>query len=79
MTEDQARARVRELTTTSDGPGGWMARPGADEAWEVVHVTAPGLDGRGPTGAHTESRPRPEDPADPRPSAFRAVPPYGAG
>ena len=79
MTEAEARARVRELTTTATRPGGWMARPAQGGAWEVVRVTAPGLDGRGPTGAHTESRPRPEEPEDPRPSAFRAVPPYGAG
>ena len=55
----------------------WMARGSADGGWEVVKVRLPGLR-TAPLKASIESRPRPPQPDDPRPSTFRNVPPFGA-
>ena len=44
------------------------AEASADEHWLVREA-----------GTHTESRPKPEEPDDPRPALFRNIPPFGPG
>jgi len=79
MTRDEAIHRAGELNDER-APGDevhWLARE-AQDGWGVVRVRAPGLGDNRPTGAHVESRPRP-DAADPRPANVRNIPPYGSG
>ena len=79
MTRDEARARAAALNAEASADEHWLVREGAAGEWEVARLTGPGLGAIRPTGTHTESRPKPEEPADPRPALFRNVPPYGAG
>jgi hypothetical protein len=76
MNHDEAKQRAAQLNEAGDAH--WLARPGTDGEWDVVKLTAPGLGHTRPTGAHVESRPRPEA-DDPRPANVRNIPPYGAG
>jgi hypothetical protein len=54
-------------------------REGADGSWEIVSASVAGLRRATALHATTESRSTRDLAPDPRPSAFRAVPPYGAG
>ena len=56
----------------------WTVQPAGDGAWRVVRVRIPG--GVPPDLKETtEARPKPPMADDPRPAAFRNVPPYGPG
>lgn len=77
MTRAEADARVASLNADASVDEHWLVRQTSSEGWEVVRLTGPGLGASRPSGAHTESRPRPEEPADPRPAIFRNIPPYG--
>jgi hypothetical protein len=77
MTETEARADAARRNEAGDEPGFWAAQRAEGGAWRVVRLTAPGLTRTKPTGAHAESRPRPEEPADPRPVNIQNVPPFG--
>ncbi len=79
MTRAEAEAQAASRNAEADSDTRWMVKQAADGECQVVRMTAPGLGAVRPSGAHTESRPRPEEPADPRPAIFRNVPPYGAG
>ena len=79
MTRDEATARAAALNATASADEHWLVKETAAGEWEVARLTGPGLGAIRPTGTHTESRPKPEEPADPRPALFRNVPPYGAG
>lgn len=61
----------------ADADGLWGAREEAGD-WRLVRVAVPGGHVR-PSGAHTESKPKPPAPADPRSALGQNVPPYGAG
>ncbi len=78
MTRAEAEAQAASRNDQADRDTRWMVRQVTDGEWDVVRMTAPGLGAVRPSGAHTESRPRPEEPADPRPAIFRNIPPYGA-
>jgi hypothetical protein len=78
MTRAEADAEVRRRNDEASGPGLWAAqRDGDSEDWRVVHLVGGGLQRTKPTGAHVESKPKPPEPADPRPAIFQNVPPYG--
>ena len=76
MTREEAVEEARRRRT-QDG-GAWLPQE-RDGAWRVVRVAAPGLREQRPGGAHVEGRPRPPQADDPRPAAWRDVPPWGAG
>jgi hypothetical protein len=71
-TREAAEARCRELERESDTT--WMAYP-AEGRWRVVGTNLPRQEP--PRGSHTEGRPRPSEPDDPRSSFGRNIP--GAG
>ena len=79
MTRPEAQAKAAGLNQKADADTRWMVREQGDGSWDLVRMTAPGLGAVRPTGSHTESRPEPGEPPDPRPAIFRDVPPYGAG
>jgi hypothetical protein len=78
MTEQEAVAEAARRNAEGDERGVWSAKHGADGSWGLVHVTAPGLARIKPSGSHEESRPKPSEPADPRPTIVQNIPPYGA-
>jgi hypothetical protein len=78
MTESEAIAEAARRNALKGERGVWSAKQGADGAWGLVHVTAPGLARIKPTGTHEESRPKPSEPPDPRPTIVQNIPPYGA-
>jgi hypothetical protein len=79
MQRDEAQAEAAGRNAAGPRGGLWAARrvEGEDDAWQVVRLVAPGLKDSAPTGAHVESRPRPEA-DDPRSGPLRDIPPYGA-
>ncbi len=79
MTRAEAEARAARLNDEATDGGGWIAHEPSDDDWEVVRVHAPGLSRMKPTGSHSESRPRPDEPPDSRPSLIRNIPPFGPG
>ncbi len=79
MTHDAAVKRAAELNREEQGGRHWFAQETAAGDYDVVAVTAPGLASRGKLTATVVSKPKPNEPPDPRPSLFRNVPPYGAG
>ena len=61
-------------------PGHWAAPVFPLKAADLIKrglKPGPGLGAVRPSGTHSESRPRPEQPADPRPALFRNIPPFG--
>lgn len=78
MNESEARAESKRRNDADGGAGIWIACV-ADDRWTVAQVTAPGLAPMKATGSHSEARPRPLEPDDPRPSILRNIPPYGPG
>jgi hypothetical protein len=78
MTEDEAATEAARRNTDPQEKGFWSARENDAGDWELVHVSAPGLRRTRPTGTHEESRPKPSEPPDPRPSITQNIPPYGA-
>ena len=79
MTHEQAIARCQQLNADEDRDREWFPRQVGGEDWEVVSVAIPSEHRRGPLKEAVESRPRPSEPADPRPNVIRNIPPYGAG
>lgn len=79
MTRSDAVARCAELNRDEAGDRHWFAKQITPDGWEVVSISGTGLRARGPLKETVETRPRPSEPPDPRPSIFRNVPPYGAG
>jgi hypothetical protein len=79
MTRAEAQVEAGRRNREADGAGVWAAQRTDDDEWRVVHLVGGGLQRTRPTGAHVESKPKPPEPDDPRPSLFRNVPPYGAG
>jgi hypothetical protein len=77
MTRDEATARAAALNAAASADEHWLIRAAPSGEWEVARLTGPGLGAKPPTGTHTESRPKPEEPADPRPALFRNIPPFG--
>jgi hypothetical protein len=77
MTRAEAQARAASLNDEASRDTHWMVRQAADGAWEVVRMTAPGLGAVRPAGSHSESRPEPNEPPDPRPALIRNIPPFG--
>jgi hypothetical protein len=79
VTEEEARAEAARRNAEQQEQGLWSARLEADSGdWELVHVSTPGLKRTRPTGTHEESRPKPSEPPDPRPTITQNIPPYGA-
>lgn len=75
MTEDEARARARELAAR-DPAHRYLARRGeASGEWSVVRVGLPGRSAGTPTTLDAEPAPR----DDPRSASEQNVPPYAAG
>ena len=77
MTRDEAVARAASLNANASADEHWLVRENPAGAWEVARLTGPGLGAKRPTGARSEARSKPEDPADPRPALFRNIPPFG--
>ena len=78
MTKDDAVAEATRRNAETHEDGVWSAKESAGGAWGLVRVTAPGLARIRPTGTHEESRPKPSEPPDPRPTIVQNIPPYGA-
>jgi hypothetical protein len=78
MTENEAIAEATRRNAEKQEKGLWSARQSPEGEWGLVHVSAPGLARIRPTGTHEESRPKPSEPADPRPTIVQNIPPYGA-
>lgn len=76
MTREEAEALAGQRNR-SGGDALWGAQQ-RGSGWRVVRVTLPGSRVR-PSGAHVESKPEPNEPADPRSAFFQNIPPYGAG
>jgi len=81
MIRAEAEAHCAELNRDPDDGGGgrWLVQEAAPGDWRAVRLRVRGLAPTHPLKATVESRPRPEDPPDPRPAIFRNIPPYGAG
>jgi hypothetical protein len=77
VTRDQATARAAALNAEASADEHWLVREAPSGEWAVAKVTGPGLGAARATGTHSESRPKPEQPDDPRPALFRNVPPFG--
>ena len=77
MTRDEATARATALNAEASADEHWLVREGPSGEWEVAKLTGPGLVAKRATGSHTESRPKPDEPGDPRPALFRNIPPFG--
>ena len=77
MTKDEATEEAARRNAEEQEPGLWSAKQSASGDWELVHVSAPGLKRIRPVGTHEESRPKPPEPPDPRPTIIRNIPPYG--
>jgi hypothetical protein len=54
----------------------WRPRDDGNDAWSVVKIALPPGD-QGPVEAELRADERPTTPDDPRPSSFRAAPPFG--
>ena len=78
MTAQEATNEAARRNAEKGERGVWTARARDDGSWGLVHVTAPGLARIRPTGSHEESRPKPSEPPDPRPTIVQNIPPYGA-
>jgi hypothetical protein len=78
MTRDEATARAAALNAEASADEHWLVREAPSGEWAVAKLTGPGLGAARVTGTHSESRPKPEQPDDPRPALFRNVPPYGS-
>ena len=78
MTRDEATARAATLNAEASADEHWLVREAPSGEWAVAKLTGPGLSAARATGTHSESRPKPEQPDDPRPALFRNVPPYGS-
>jgi hypothetical protein len=58
----------------------WIARAGSGGGgWEVVKVKMPPGMRVDPLKATVQSKPKPEQPEDPRPPGVQNIPPYGPG
>jgi hypothetical protein len=79
MTHEQALARCAELNADAEREREWFPKQVGSDDWEVVWVTIPGFNRTGPLKETIESRPRPSEPPDPRPTIIRNIPPYGPG
>jgi hypothetical protein len=79
MTREEATARAAALNAEASADEHWLVREAPSGEWTVAKLTGPGLGATRATGTHTESRPKPEEPDDPRPALFRNIPPFGPG
>jgi hypothetical protein len=79
MTRDEATAHAASLNADASADEHWLVREASSGGWEVVRLAGPGLGASRASGTHTESRPKPEEPADPRPGLFQNIPPFGPG
>ena len=77
MTKTEAEAEAARRNHEPAEAGLWGARDGGADGWTLVHLAAPGMPRQRASGAHTESRARPEAPPDPRPAIIQNIPPYG--
>jgi hypothetical protein len=79
MTRAQAERRCADLRrhAAPDDDRHWLARESPAGDWQVVEVRLRGIRRARPLNATVESKPRPAEPPDPRPSLFRSLPPYG--
>jgi hypothetical protein len=79
MTRHEADARAAALNADASVDEHWLVTEASPGAWEVVRLKGPRVGAARPSGSHSESRPRPEEPADPRPGIFQNIPPFGPG
>jgi hypothetical protein len=78
VTKDEASTEAARRNADPQEKGLWSTREDDAGDWELVHVSTPGLTRMRPVGSHEESRPKPSEPPDPRPSITQNIPPYGA-
>jgi hypothetical protein len=79
MTRDEATARAAALNAEASADEHWLVREAPSGEWGVAKLKGPGVGAARATGTHTESRPTPEAPDDPRPALLRNIPPFGPG
>jgi hypothetical protein len=79
VTRDEATAQAASLNAAGSTDEHWLVSEAPPGEWRVVRVAGLGIAAPRESGAHTESRPRPDEPPDPRPLIVRNIPPYGAG
>jgi hypothetical protein len=79
MTREEAVARCAELNRDGEAGRHWFIKQNGDGEWEIVSVLAEGLRRPDPLKAGIEAKPKPSEPADPRPAIFRNIPPFGPG
>lgn len=77
MTRDEATARAASLNAGASANEHWLLKQSSPGDWDVVRLAGAGVGAARPSGTHTESRPKPEEPADPRPAIFQNIPPFG--
>ena len=78
MTQDEAKAEAAHRNADPKGDGFWSVKEEAAGDWGLIHVATPGVGRIRPVGSHAESRPKPSEPPDPRPTIVQNIPPYGA-
>jgi hypothetical protein len=78
MTREEATARAAALNAEASADEHWLVREAQSGEWAVAKLTGPGLGATRATPC-AESRPKPEEPDDPRPALFRNIPPFGPG
>jgi hypothetical protein len=79
MRREDAEREAAIHNAAAEADTRWLVRERADDDWEPVRLTAPGLGAVRPTGTRTDAQPRDDQPSDPRPAFIRNVPPYGGG
>jgi hypothetical protein len=77
VTKDEVTAEAARRNADESEKGLWSARKSASGDWDLVHVSTPGLKRIRVTGTLEESRPKPSEPPDPRPTITQNIPPYG--
>jgi hypothetical protein len=79
MTRDEATARAAERNAAASKDEHWLVKETGPGDWTAVRISGPGVGAMRASGSLTESRPRPETPADPRPGIMQNIPPFGPG
>jgi hypothetical protein len=79
MTREEAATRCDQLNREGEGGRHWFPKQNADGDWVIVSVDAKGFRRPDPLKASIETKPKPQEPSDPRPTIFRNIPPFGPG
>jgi hypothetical protein len=75
MTRDEALAACSKLAEEHEDrtTHRWIPREGAEGTWEVAKIKVPAGLQMGPLKTSVESKPKPNEPDDPRPAYWRNI------